>query len=77
MLGGRVIAGQLDFLFGAGLDGRRFFSGSNEDGARWRNLLAVLEMRCAANGTLEQATVGAHCAFSLFEQCVTADDPDS
>lgn len=71
MLGGRVIAGQLDFLFGAGLRGRRFFIGSKADGGRWRNLLAVLETECSADKPLAEAIDGASFAFGLFEQCVT------
>lgn len=74
MLGGRVIAGQLDFLFGAGVDGRRFFTGSKGDGTRWRTLLDVLKTRCRANGPLDEAIGGALFAFSLFEQCVVGQD---
>lgn len=74
MFGGRVIAEQLDFLLDSGLNGRRFFIGSADDGQRWRELLAVLEIQCAAPAALEQAIEGALFAFGLFEQCVVAHD---
>lgn len=76
MLGGRVVAAQLDYLFGSALDGRRFFVGSPDDGARWRNLLAVLEERCAAKSALDQAIGGALLAFGLFERCVMTNGPN-
>lgn len=74
MFGGRVIAGQLDFLLGSSLDGRRFFVGSEGDGQRWRELLAVLETQCAADAALDQAIDGARFAFGLFERCVVGNE---
>lgn len=70
MLGGRVIAGQLDYLFGTASKGRSFFVGSPDDGANWPNLLAVLELSCAAPADLERAASGARLSFELFEDCV-------
>lgn len=70
MLGGRVIAGQLDYLFGSSSTGRNYFVGSPDDGANWRNLLAVLEVSCASAADLERATSGALLSFELFEHCV-------
>ncbi len=70
MLGGRVIAGRLDYLFGSSSKGRSYFIGSPDDGASWRNLLAVLELSCASAAGLERATSGALLSFELFEQCV-------
>lgn len=70
MLGGRVIAVQLDYLFGSTSQGRSFFIGSKDDGLNWRKLLAVLECRCAAAPELDQAINGALFSFDLFERCV-------
>jgi heme oxygenase len=70
MLGGRVIAGQLDYLFGSSPQGRRFFLGSRDDGADWRMLLAALELRCTAPHHLRRAAAGALQSFQLFEYCV-------
>jgi heme oxygenase len=75
IFGGRVIAGQLDFLLGSSLDGRRFFVGFDGDGQRWGELLAVIETQCATKAALDQAIEGALFAFDLFEQCVVASQP--
>ena len=71
MLGGRVIARQLNFLFGSAERGRRFFIGSPSDSANWRKLLAVLEERCTAARALDRAIGGALVGFQLFEECLT------
>ncbi len=70
MLGGRVIAGQLDYLFGSTSQGRSFFVGSKDDGLSWRKLLAVLESRCAVSPELDRAIYGALFSFELFERCM-------
>lgn len=70
MLGGRVIAGQLDYLFGATSPGRSFFIGTADDAANWRRLLALLELRCAASHDLQCTIEGALFSFELFEQRV-------
>lgn len=72
ILGGRVIAGQLDYLLGSYSTGRSFFVGSPDDGASWRNLLAVVEASCASAADLKRATMGALLGFELFEHCVTS-----
>ncbi len=74
MLGGRVIAGQLDYLFGLASEGRSFFTGSSDDGAGWRKLLSALESRCGAPQDCERAVAGALFSFELFEQCVTTHE---
>lgn len=70
MLGGRVIAAQLDYLFGSAQAGRRFFIGSPNDSAHWRELLSALEERCTTAPDLDRAIAGALLAFQLFEDCV-------
>ena len=77
MVGGRVIAGQLDYIFGSAPDGRRFFIGSPGDRARWRTLLAALEEHCATAGAVDRAIGGALFAFDLFEQCVLFAEQES
>jgi heme oxygenase (biliverdin-IX-beta and delta-forming) len=71
MLGGRVIARQLDYVFGSGQPGRRFFIGDKQDGKNWSRLLAVLEETCARPPALDAAIRGALGTFDWFEQCVT------
>lgn len=70
LFGGRVIAAQLDYLFGSAREGRRFFIGTGDGAARWRTLLAALEDHCTEPRALDRATDGAHSAFDLFEKCV-------
>ena len=70
MLGGRVIARQLDYAFGAGEDGRRFFIGEKSHGATWSRLLVVLEDSCSEPSALEDAIRGALSTFAWFEHCV-------
>jgi heme oxygenase len=69
MLGGRVIARQLDYLFNSQVEGRRFFIGDVSDRAHWAQLLMVLEARCTERGALNAAIRGALRTFDLFEQC--------
>ncbi len=77
MLGGRVIARQLDYAFGAGQEGRRFFIGDRCDGLNWKLLLEVLEAQCAQTEALDAAIAGALRTFDLFEQCVLRITPAS
>lgn len=70
MLGGRVIARQLDYAFGSNQQGRRFFSGDKGDRANWSALLMVLEDRCTHPGPLSAAISGTCQTFDWFEQCV-------
>ena len=70
MLGGKVIARQLDYLFGARLDGRRFFAGTNEDKPAWRRLVALLERECTGAGLLGETVEGAEAAFAFFQRSV-------
>lgn len=77
MLGGRVIARQLDSMFGAGQQGRRFFIGDKSDRPNWSRLLAVLEETCAHPPALDAAIRGAICTFDWFEQCVAGTSPNA
>lgn len=69
-LGGRVIARQLDYLFGDSVEGRTFFRGTGDTGPRWRALLGVLARDCD-EADLPQMIAGAEAGFALFERCVT------
>jgi heme oxygenase len=68
-LGGRVIARQLDYLFGDSAEGRRFFRGGTDTGPRWRAFLAVLQRDCD-EAALPQLVAGAEASFALFERLV-------
>ena len=70
MLGGRVIAGQLDYLFGTAPEGRRFFLGSDEDKFAWRRVVAALDATGNDAESLEEQIDGAEAAFALFERCM-------
>lgn len=71
MMGGKLIARQLDYLLGDSDEGRRFFIGRGQpDSFKWRRLLAVLEAGLAEPRALDSATAGALAAFDLFETCV-------
>ena len=70
MMGGRVLARQLDYLLGDALDARRFFIGTPDDAARWNALIAALEEHCSTRAARGQAIDGARSAFRLFEQCI-------
>lgn len=70
MLGGRVIARQLDYLFGPAPDGRRFFLGSDEDKFAWRRVVAALDASGADAESLDAQIEGAEGAFALFERCI-------
>lgn len=72
MFGGRVIAGQLDYIFETKAEGRRFFIGDKCDRGNWIRLLEVLEERCDDPSALCDAKSGALRTFDLFEQLVTA-----
>lgn len=72
-LGGRVIHGQLDYLF-AGTEGRRFFAGSREDGALWRSFCIALELYGgeghSAGHHTDAISAGASFAFAHFAACL-------
>lgn len=68
-LGGKLIHRQLDYLL-PGDDGRRFFQGTTEDGARWRRLCDALDRYGLMPGRLPAMIVGAEAAFALFETCL-------
>jgi len=71
MMGGKLIARQLDYLLGDCDEGRRFFIGlGHSDSLKWRRLLAVLEIGLDEPRALDSATAGALAAFDLFETCV-------
>ena len=67
MLGGKVIARQLDYLFGRSSDGRRFFSGTPEDASSWRLLCRHLDGLDADEDEVEQMIAGAEAGFAFFE----------
>jgi heme oxygenase len=61
-LGGKVIYRQLDNLL-SDADGRRFFAGTAQDGARWRELCGRLEQQDCPLARIE---AGARHAFARF-----------
>ena len=67
MLGGKVIARQLDYLFGKKLDGRRFFSGTAEDASSWALLCRHLDGLDPDEDEVEQMIAGAEAGFAFFE----------
>jgi heme oxygenase (biliverdin-IX-beta and delta-forming) len=75
MFGGRVIARQLDYIFGPEFSGRRFFIGRHSDEEIWSQLLAVLEEACETPSALEAAIDGARRTFDWFEECVNRRFP--
>lgn len=67
-LGARVIARQLDALFGDASAGRRFFAGDGAEGARWKRTCAMLERVAAEDEhAIDDMTRGAVAAFAAFE----------
>ena len=70
-LGGKVIARQLDYLFGDAAEGRTFFRGAGDTGPRWRAFLAALA-QAGDEGAMPQLVAGAEASFALFERCVAA-----
>lgn len=71
MLGGRVLARQLDDLFGSDEDGRRFFLGSVDDRVNWARFIDVLKEAWAPCRPLDLAISGALRTFKWFEQCLS------
>lgn len=69
-LGGRVIARQLDYLFGTSPQGRTFFLGASDTGPRWRRFVDTLTQEYD-EPALPELVAGAEAAFALFERCVT------
>lgn len=70
MLGGRVIARQLDYLFADKPAGRSFFIGTRADGARWRAFLAALEEANDGEKALQRMVGGAEASFVHFDICI-------
>lgn len=68
MLGGRVIARQLDYLFGDAPEGRSFFIGTREDDSQWRKLIAALEEADDGQNTLNAMISGAEASFAHFDR---------
>ena len=74
-LGGRVIARQLDYLFGDAAEGRTFFRGDGDTGSGgdarlgWRTFLRSLAQDCD-EASMPQLLAGAEASFALFERCV-------
>ena len=67
MLGGKIIARQLDYLFGTSKDGRRFFAGLPEDGSAWTMLSRHLAALHPEEDEMEQMIAGAEASFAFFE----------
>lgn len=70
-LGGQVVYSQLDYLFGASLEGRSFFKGSGSDKAGWQALCASIESEGRTPGAVDQIVEGASDAFELFDQIIS------
>lgn len=70
MLGGRILARQLDYLFSDRSEGRSFFLGTPEDNHNWRKLLSAVEEHYRDGEALAQMVAGAHASFALFEECI-------
>lgn len=71
MIGGKIIAGQLDYLLGGSTDGRGFFAGRGKaDSLAWQRLIQVIEARLSEPSALDRAVAGAVAAFDLCEACV-------
>jgi heme oxygenase len=69
-LGGRVIARELDYLFGDAAEGRTFFRGASDTGPRWRAFLSALAQDCD-EAAMPGLIAGAQASFALFERSVT------
>ncbi len=74
-IGGRIIYGQLDYLFGRSADGREFFRGSEGDRSRWHGLCGRLETAGRRLGAVKEMVDGAKDAFSLFERALLTPAP--
>jgi heme oxygenase (biliverdin-IX-beta and delta-forming) len=66
ILGGKVMAGKLDRLLGAGSQGRSFLIGNGKAGALWRKCCEALE-RGREAGHLGDMIAAARAAFAAFE----------
>lgn len=66
-LGGKVLFRQLDYLFGAELEGRRFFCGTSADAGAWSRLCSKLEDERESFAALVD---GAKATFRHFEAIV-------
>ncbi len=65
-LGGRVMAAKLDHLFGAGPEGRLFFTGAASDTTAWRSCCEALERHATAD-EIAAMIAAAQQTFEIFE----------
>lgn len=65
-LGGQVLARGLEPMLGSGDAGRRFFTGTDDNGRLWRDVCDALETAGAA-GHLDDIIEGACTTFEAFE----------
>jgi heme oxygenase len=72
MVGGRVIARRLDYLFGSAAEGRTFFAGGAEDRPAWPRVLALLAEQSGDEAGIAEMTRGAEACFALFEESMEA-----
>lgn len=70
LLGGRVLARKLDILLEPGLNGRRFFAGSEHDSELWRNFCSAIEAPVFADHIGDMVTAACE-TFELFEQWIS------
>ena len=73
IFGGRVIYRQLDYLFGTGERGRRFFGGAPGGTTGWQRLCVQLERAGADARALGEMIAGAAEAFASFERLVDGE----
>lgn len=74
-LGGKIIYRQLDYLFGAKPDGRRFFQGTDADAGRWRSLCQRIETVGQDGEARDEMIAGASSTFALFEKLIEPVKP--
>lgn len=71
-LGGKLIHRQLDYLL-PDEEGRSFFRGTPDDGARWRRLCEALDAYGSVPSRLPAMIAGAEATFALFETCLNEE----
>lgn len=69
-IGGRMMHGALDPLFGAEQAGRTFFRGPPDEASRWRDFCRRLDAAGGDPAVADAAVSGARCAFAHFRSCV-------